>query len=76
VPLAITLLNVYKPAGLTPYGWRKQREQRLAQQRTSRPGGPTALRPAIAPVGVRNLASLGAAREQSLPSRLLRITLR
>jgi hypothetical protein len=26
--LAITVLNVYKPAGLTPYGWRKQREQR------------------------------------------------
>jgi uncharacterized membrane protein len=25
VLLAITVLNVYKPAGLTPYGWRKQR---------------------------------------------------
>jgi hypothetical protein len=24
--LAVTVLNVYKPAGLTPYGWRKQRE--------------------------------------------------
>jgi hypothetical protein len=27
VLLAITLLNVYKPPGLTPYGWRKQHEQ-------------------------------------------------
>lgn len=26
--LAVTALNVYKPAGLTPYGWRKQHEQR------------------------------------------------
>ncbi len=26
--LAITVLNVYKPAGVTPYGWRKQREER------------------------------------------------
>jgi hypothetical protein len=33
--LAITLLNVYKPTGLTPYGWRKQREQR--------PGPPTSV---------------------------------
>ncbi len=29
VLLVITGLNVYKPRGLTPYGWRKQREQRL-----------------------------------------------
>jgi hypothetical protein len=28
--LATTLLSVYKPRGLTPYGWRKQREQRAA----------------------------------------------
>lgn len=27
---ATTLLSVYKPRGLTPYGWRKQREQRAA----------------------------------------------
>jgi hypothetical protein len=33
--LAITVLNVYKPVGQTPYGWRKQREQTL--QRTRRP---------------------------------------
>jgi hypothetical protein len=26
--LAITALNVYKPEGLTPYGWRKQRDER------------------------------------------------
>jgi SNF family Na+-dependent transporter len=27
-------LNVYKPQGLTPYGWRKQNEQRWALQQT------------------------------------------
>lgn len=27
--LAILVLNVYKPWGLTPYGWRKRREMRL-----------------------------------------------
>ncbi|MGH2370246.1 MAG: hypothetical protein ACRDI2_18895, partial [Chloroflexota bacterium] len=34
VLLAITVLNVYKPRGLTPYGWRKQQEERarLAQR--------------------------------------------
>jgi len=32
VLLVITGLNVYKPRGLTPYGWRKQREQRTASQ--------------------------------------------
>jgi len=37
VLLAIAVLNVYKPAGLTPYGWRKQREQRSALQRSARP---------------------------------------
>jgi hypothetical protein len=26
VLLVVTLLNVYKPRGLTPYGWRKQQE--------------------------------------------------
>jgi hypothetical protein len=34
--LAVTVLNVYKPAGVTPYGWRKQREQRSAPQRSAR----------------------------------------
>ena len=28
VLLVITGLNVYKPRGLTPYGWRKQQEER------------------------------------------------
>jgi hypothetical protein len=26
-----TVLSVYKPRGLTPYGWRKEREQRLSR---------------------------------------------
>lgn len=30
--LLITALNVYKPRGLTPYGWRKQHEQRTMRQ--------------------------------------------
>ena len=29
VLLFITVLNVYKPRGLTPYGWRKQQEERV-----------------------------------------------
>jgi hypothetical protein len=33
VLLVITVLNVYKPRGLTPYGWRKQHEQRAVSQR-------------------------------------------
>ena len=32
VLLVITVLNVYKPRGLTPYGWRKQHEQRTLSQ--------------------------------------------
>lgn len=28
--LVTTLLSVYKPRGLTPYGWRKQRDQRTS----------------------------------------------
>ena len=28
--LAITALNVFKPRGLTPYGWRRQQEERAA----------------------------------------------
>ncbi len=34
VLLVILVLNVYKPQGLTPYGWRKQEEQRRALHRT------------------------------------------
>lgn len=30
VLLVVLLLNVYKPPGLTPYGWRKQRAERRA----------------------------------------------
>ena len=33
VLLVITGLNVYKPRGLTRYGWRKQQEQRRKQHR-------------------------------------------
>lgn len=33
VLLVVDVLNVYKPAGVTPYGWRQQRERRLALQR-------------------------------------------
>ena len=32
VLLVITVLNVYKPRGMTPYGWRKQHEQRTVSQ--------------------------------------------
>jgi hypothetical protein len=32
VLLVIQVLNVYKPRGVTPYGWRKQQEQRAARQ--------------------------------------------
>ena len=32
VLLVITVLNVYKPRGLTPYGWRKQHEQGAPSQ--------------------------------------------
>jgi hypothetical protein len=41
--LAVTVLNVYKPAGLTPYGWRKQRKERrlLARQTSTGPAVPT-----------------------------------
>lgn len=32
VLLVITVLNVYKPRGMTRYGWRKQQEQRMVSQ--------------------------------------------
>jgi len=28
VLLIVQVMNIYKPQGLTPYGWRKQREER------------------------------------------------
>jgi len=34
VLLVILVLNVYKPRGMTRYGWRKQQEQRRALQRS------------------------------------------
>jgi hypothetical protein len=33
VLLVVTFLSVYKPRGITPYGWRKQHERRTALQR-------------------------------------------
>jgi len=47
--LAITVLNVYKPAGLTPYGWRKQREQALQRARRPQPVGMVQAVPAAGP---------------------------
>jgi uncharacterized membrane protein len=38
VLLVITMLNVYKPQGLTPYGWRKQQEVRAALSRQNLAG--------------------------------------
>lgn len=32
VLLVIQVMNVYKPRGLTPYGWRKQQEERRAAE--------------------------------------------
>jgi hypothetical protein len=32
VLLVVLVLNVYKPPGLTPYGWRKQRDERMEQR--------------------------------------------
>jgi len=34
VLIVILVLNVYKPRGMTRYGWRKQQEQRRALQRS------------------------------------------
>jgi hypothetical protein len=36
--LTVTGLNVYKPSGLTAYGWRKQREERNALHASNRSG--------------------------------------
>jgi hypothetical protein len=37
VLLIVLVLNVFKPPGVTPYGWRKQQEER----RAARPGAPS-----------------------------------
>lgn len=34
VLLVVQVLNVYKPQGVTPYGWRRQQEERMAHPRT------------------------------------------
>jgi hypothetical protein len=47
VLLVITGLNVYKPRGLTPYGWRKQHEERRAVQRSTQDRQPTASQPEL-----------------------------
>jgi hypothetical protein len=36
VLLVITVLNVYKPQGLTPYGWRNQQEEQAYERRKQR----------------------------------------
>ncbi len=38
VLLVILVLNVYKPRRLTPYGWRKQQEERTARRKRHRQG--------------------------------------
>ena len=45
VLLVITVLNMYKPRGVTAYGWRKQHEQRKALQRSKQDEQPKVLRP-------------------------------
>jgi hypothetical protein len=37
VLLVIQVLNVYKPRGLTPYGWRKQQEERQVSRTAETP---------------------------------------
>jgi hypothetical protein len=36
VLLVVLVLNVYKPVGLTPYGWRKQQEERVVARSGTR----------------------------------------
>lgn len=35
--LVVQVLNVYKPRGVTPYGWRKQQDQRILSRGADRP---------------------------------------
>ena len=37
VGLVVMVLNVYKPRGVTPYGWRKQQEEREERRRRTAP---------------------------------------
>lgn len=59
--LVITVLNVYKPAGVTPYGWRKQREQRQTIQWSGRRAMSTASSMPAPAVEVRQTLRLKAA---------------
>jgi len=47
VLLGIAVLNVYKPRGLTRYGWRKQREERDRPVRRASAGLPADLAPQL-----------------------------
>jgi hypothetical protein len=51
VLLVITVLNVYKPRGVTPYGWRKQQERRVASRSGARTTDDGALIRPTQPVG-------------------------
>jgi hypothetical protein len=45
VLLVVAALNVYKPRGLTPYGWRKQQEERSRRPRERRGSASSGSRP-------------------------------
>jgi hypothetical protein len=34
--LVVQVLNIYKPQGVTPYGWRKQQEERRLRASAAR----------------------------------------
>jgi len=61
VLLAIALLNVYKPSGVTPYGWRKRREERLASQRNTRRATVSVLPAPVTGVDLRQPSMFSAA---------------
>lgn len=44
VLLLVQFLNVYKPQGVTPYGWRKQQEERSRQEQRISVASPTRTR--------------------------------
>ena len=72
VLLAIAVLNVYKPTGMTPYGWRKQREPRNGLQRNARRATSSVSPTPITGVDVRqpsrfNAAAAGVANPARLP---------
>ena len=54
---AVMVLNVYKPAGLTPYGWRKQQERRasLRPVPVRQPDAPRMPEPLARPRGFQRL---------------------